>query len=199
MRPRHAVTCTAAAVIAVLAFGELAHWRASWRGLGGGESAGRSEAVVVLGYANKGRRANYLNRYRVRAGIRSIDPAARESTLVLCGGAVAGEHAEADLMAQYARERGFTGRILRDRDSRSTWQNVQNAIPLIEGADAIKIVSNSQHAEKARGYLWQLRPDLARRLTRGEDYCFGELTFVKPFAAFLGLWKLRRLRAKMAA
>ena len=49
------------------------------------------DAVVVLGYRNRGARANYINRYRVRAGLRSLDPAADDSVLVLCGGTVAGE------------------------------------------------------------------------------------------------------------
>lgn len=192
MRLRYAAASVAVVLASVLAFGEVTHWRASWRRLGDGHSAGRAEAVVVLGYANRGRRANYLNRYRVRAGIRSIDPAARESALVLCGGPVAGEVAEADLMERYARdERGFAGPILLDRSSRSTWQNIETAIPLIEDAESIKIVSNSLHAEKARAYLWQLRPDLGRRLSRGEDYRFGEIALVKPLAALLGLKNLR--------
>jgi uncharacterized SAM-binding protein YcdF (DUF218 family) len=178
----------------VLVFGELAHWRASWRRLGLAQSGNRREAVVVLGYKNKGDRANYLNRYRVRAGIRSLDTDTRDSVLVLCGGTVAGENAEADLMARYAREeRGFTGPILLDRTSSSTWENIRNVIPLIEQAESIKVVSNSLHAEKGRAYLWRLRPDLAMRLTHGEDYRIGEITFVKPLAALLGMWNLRSL------
>lgn len=183
-------------IVALLAWGEVTHWQASWRQLGHGESAGRREAVVVLGYKNRGHRANYLNRYRVRAGIRSIDPAATESVLVLCGGTVAGDVPEAGLMERYARdERGYTGPVLLDRDSRSTWENIQNAIPLIEAAESIKIVSNSLHAEKGRAYLRKLRPDLADRLSRGADYRFGEIVFVKPAAAALGVRDLRSLRS----
>lgn len=151
---------------------------------------------MVLGFKNRGDRANYLNRYRVHAGIRSIDPAAIESVLVLCGGTVAGVLSEAELMERYARdERGYTGPILLDRDSRSTWENIQNAIPLIEAAESIKIVSNSLHAEKGRAYLWKLRPDLADRLSRGSDYRFGEITFIKPAAAALGVKNLQALRS----
>ena len=179
-------------VLVLLVWGEVAHWRASKRRLGRGSSSGRKEAVVVLGYKNRGNRANYMNRFRVRAGIRSIDPAAAESVLVLCGGAVAGEVPEAELMERYARdELGYIGPTLLDPGSRSTWENIQNAIPLISGADSIKIVSNSLHAEKGRAYLWKLRPDLADRLSRGEDYRVGEVTFVKPAAAALGLKNLR--------
>lgn len=179
-------------VMALLIWGEVAHYRSSRRRLGSGQSAGRREAIVVLGYRNHGNRANYINRYRVRAGIRSIDPAATESLLVLCGGAVAGDVPEAELMEGYARRKlGYIGPIRLDRESRSTWANIQNAIPLITGADSIKIVSNSLHAEKGRAYLWKLRPDLARRLSRGEDYRVGEMTFVKVVATARAFTKLR--------
>jgi hypothetical protein len=151
---------------------------------------------VVLGYRNRGERANYINRYRVRAGIRSLDRTATESFLVLCGGDVAGDTSEAEVMARYARERrGYTGAIRLDRDSRTTWENIQNAIPLIEAADTIKIVSNSLHAEKGRTYLRTLRPDLADRLVRAEDYRFGEITLAKPLAAVLGLRNRRARRS----
>ncbi|WP_074259482.1 ElyC/SanA/YdcF family protein [Agromyces cerinus] len=141
----------------------------------------------MLGYRNRGGRANSLNRYRVRAGLRSQDPRARESVLVLCGGGVASATPEAELMASYARRRGYTGPMRLDRDSATTWENIRNAIPLIEDADTIKIVSNSLHAEKGRAFLWKLRPDLAGRLVRAEDHRFGELALVKPLAAVLGL------------
>src|SRR5699024_11989086 len=45
----------------------------------------------------------------------------------------------------------------------------------------------------SRDHLWQLRPDLGRRLIRGADYRFGELPLVKPIAAARGLLALRRL------
>ncbi|WP_311771584.1 ElyC/SanA/YdcF family protein [Actinophytocola algeriensis] len=115
--------------------------------------------------------------------------------LVLSGGAVAGKRTEADLMAAYARAVcGYRGPLVVDGASRSTWQNVANVVPLIEGAGRIKIVSHSLHAEKAREYLWRQRPDLASRLVRGRDYRFGEWLLVKPALAVLGLRNLRRLR-----
>ncbi|MBT2499351.1 YdcF family protein [Agromyces sp. ISL-38] len=175
-----------------MGWAELVHWRASRRRLGTAAQPGTSEAVVVLGFKNRGTRANYVNRYRVRAGLRSQEPSATESVLVLCGGAVASDISEAELMARYARdERGYTGPIRLDRDSSTTWENIQNAIPLVEHADTIKIVSNSLHAEKGRAYLWRLRPDLAERLVRARDYRFGELALVKPIAAVIGLRNLR--------
>jgi uncharacterized SAM-binding protein YcdF (DUF218 family) len=156
-----------------------------------------TEAVVVLGFRNGGTRANYLNRYRVRAGVRSLDRSAAEGVLVLCGGSVGGDIPEAELMRRYARnELGYTGEIRLDCESRSTWENILNAIPLIEDAHSIKIVSNSLHAEKGRAYLWKLRPDLANRLRRGDDHHWGEIPFVKPVAAILGLRDLRTLRKR---
>lgn len=179
-----------AAALAVLGWGEIVHWRASRRELGA-PTGGTSEAVVVLGYRNRGDRANVVNRWRVRAGLRSMDGPA---LLVLSGGPVAGGRSEAELMAAYARDEcGYLGPLAVDDTSRSTWQNVTNVIPLIEGADRIKIVSHSLHAEKARVYLWRQRPDLATRLVRGRDYRLGEWLLVKPALAVLGLRNLRRL------
>jgi hypothetical protein len=95
-------------------------------------------------------------------------------------------------MACYAREScGYPGVLITELTSRSTWENVRNAIPLIEDVDRIKIVSNSLHAEKARLYLWQDRPDLAERLVPAADYRFGELMLVKPVMAALGRWNVR--------
>jgi hypothetical protein len=182
-----------AMVIAVLLWGEFEHWRSSRRRMGTRPGRmGTGEAIVVLGYRNRGTRANIVNRWRVRAGLRSGQPAAGPSRLLLCGGAVGGSVAEAELMARYAREMcGYTGELITEAGSRSTWENVQNAIPLILDADRIKIVSNSLHAEKARFYLWLLRPDLAERLVPAMDYRFGELILSKPVLAVIGLRHIR--------
>lgn len=178
-----------AAYTALAVWADFVHWRSSRRMLGTAPGAAEltsrtgTEAVVVLGYGNRGERANFVNRYRVRAGIRSIDRAA-DSVLVLCGGTVEGDTPEAVIMQRYAREElEYTGRIVLESDSRSTWQNIENAIPLIEHADIIKIVSNSPHAEVAREYLWQQRPDLAERLVRADEHRFGEIVPMKIGAA----------------
>lgn len=188
---RRLILFGAAGLAVVLGWAEVIHWRASWQRLGRQvDSTDGTEAVVVLGLRNKGDRANYLNRFRVRAGVRSMSSTAQESVLVLCGGAVAGHETEADLMARYARDKlGYDGPMQLDRHSHSTWENIQNAIPLIEHADVIKIVSNSLHAERGRAYLWKLRPDLAQRLQRGEDYRLAEIAAAK---VFLGLRNARR-------
>lgn len=167
--------------VAALLWGEWEHWRAAGRHLGtepGGRGTG--EAVVVLGFRNRGSRANLINRWRVRAGLRSQAPGLGPSRLVLVGGPVGGPRSEAELMAAYARGAcGYAGPLLTESSSRTTWENVRNVIPLIADADRIKIVSNSLHAERARAVLWELRPDLGERLAAGADYRFGELTVVK--------------------
>ena len=192
-----------ALVVGFVAFGEVAAWAASRRALGtadGGAPSGRGrrstgrQAVVVLGYRNPSERINAVNRFRVRAGVRTLDPAASSSVLVLCGGAVAGLVPEAELLRRFARdELGFTGPIRLDVTSTSTWENIVAAIPLIEDAETIAIVSNSHHAQKARLHLYRLRPDLADRLVRGADYRLGEIPWIKPVEAVLGLRSLRRM------
>ena len=193
---RRAILLSTAAVVGVLALAEFVHWKASWGEIGDAASPPTSEAVIVLGFRNRGARANFVNRYRVRAALRSMDPAAPRSLLVVCGGAVGGDIPESELMARYARRRGYGGSIRRESASTTTWENIRNVVPLIEHMDAIKIVSDSLHAEKARAYLRAMRPDLAARLRRGEDYRLGELVFVKPFAAVIGLRARRWFRAR---
>ncbi len=95
-----AFAAAAALVMVVLAWGELEHWRSSRRELGRDSgTAGSSEAIVVLGFRNRGTRANTINRWRVRAALRSRQPELGPSRLVLCGGPVGGPVPEAELIA----------------------------------------------------------------------------------------------------
>ncbi len=170
----------------VLLWGEWENWRASRRLVG--SIAGASEAVVVLGYRNAGTRANIMNRWRVRAGLRSIDPTAVSSRLVLCGGACAGPRTEAALMAEYAtKTRGYRGELILEDQSGTTWENIGFAIPYLKDCDRIKIVSLPFHAERGRRYLATQCPELAARLVRGAEYRFGEWPALKPLLAIYGL------------
>lgn len=191
-RGMRATTVAAAAVLAVLGWGELEHWRSSRRWLGTARGGGAGpDVVVVLGYRNRGTRANVVNRWRVRAGLRSRTPGAR---LILTGGAVAGPVPEATVMATYARRAcGYAGPLATETASRTTWENVVNVAPLLEDAGRIVVVSHALHAEKARLWLWRLRPDLAARLTRGREYRFGEWILAKPALAVLGRRGLRAM------
>ncbi|MFB8025604.1 MULTISPECIES: YdcF family protein [unclassified Streptomyces] len=187
-------TGLAMAGAAVLAWGEWLNRR--WSRALVGSSEGVSEAVVVLGYRNPQPTANAINRWRVRAGIRSLSAGcARDSRLIFSGGVTTSDGAaESRLMAAYAKSvLQYHGTVLLEDRSSTTWENITNVIPLIEHADRIKIVSQPAHALKARAYLRRQRPDLARRLVPADDYRLGEWTFGKPLLALYGLWTLRVL------
>jgi hypothetical protein len=188
-----------ATALAVLLWGEVAHWWASRAGLGGGgPTVPESEALIVLGFANRREdRANALNRWRVQAALRSLDESVPDSRLIFCGATrPGGSVSEAELMARYALgECGASSEQIRlEEQSRTTWENIQNAIPFMEDADSIKVISNPLHALRGRLYLECQRPDLARRLRRGADYRFGEKCWIKPFFAVYGLLDLARTR-----
>ncbi|MEU8382452.1 YdcF family protein [Streptosporangium sp. NPDC048865] len=181
-----------AGVVALL-WGEWLNWR--WSRALVGNSRGVSEAVVVLGYRNPQATANLINRWRVRAGLRSIAADHERNTCVIFSGGVTGVGTtEARLMADYAKSvLEFDGTVFLEDQSRTTWENVANVIPLLEDVDRIKIVSQPAHALKARAYLRRQRPDLADRLVPGDDYRPGEWLIVKPLLALYGLWTLRVL------
>ncbi|MCC3650878.1 YdcF family protein [Streptomyces sp. S07_1.15] len=180
---------------ATLAWGEWLNWR--WSRALVGNGGGGAEAVVVLGYRNPQAGANVINRWRVRAGIRSLTAGrARGTRLIFSGGATSGGAAEAQVMADYATSvLGFDGTVLLEDRSGTTWENITNVIPLLEDVDRIKIASQPAHALKARAYLRRQRPDLAERLVRADDYRPGEWIVVKPLLALYGLWTLRGLTA----
>jgi uncharacterized SAM-binding protein YcdF (DUF218 family) len=182
------VTRKALLVFGITAWGEFVHWRAS-RTLVYEPAAARSEAVIVLGCRNRrSDRANALNRWRVRAALRSLDDTVPDSILVCSGGVTGGNSvSEAALPARYAcSERGFTGTVRLEERSLNTWENVRNVIPLVEDRDRLKIVSNPLHARKGRLCLHRQRPDLAVRLVRAADYRLGEAWPVKPLFALYG-------------
>ncbi|WP_405818894.1 YdcF family protein [Streptomyces sp. NBC_01390] len=189
-RTRLAIAGTAA-----LAWGEWLNWRWS-RALVGG-SGGASEVVVVLGYRNPQPTANFINRWRVRAGVRSVAADNAGGTRVIfSGGETNSSAAEAQLMANYAKSvLEFDGTVLLEDQSATTWENITNVIPLLEDVDRIKIASQPAHALKARAYLRRQRPDLAEKLVRADDYRPGEWMVAKPLLALYGLWTLRGLKA----
>jgi len=182
--------------VATLAWGEWLNWR--WSRTLVRTTEGPAEAVVVLGFRNPQARANVINRWRVRAGIRSIAADSAHGTRVIfSGGAPNGGASEAQVMADYAKSvLGFDGTVLLEDQSATTWENITNVIPLLEDVDHIKIASQPAHALKARAYLRRQRPDLAEKLVRADDYRPGEWVVVKPLFAVYGLWALRGLDLK---
>ncbi|MET9132371.1 YdcF family protein [Streptomyces antibioticus] len=192
---RRAGMAVVGAGAAVLAWGEWLNRR--WSRALVGNREGPVEAVVVLGFQNPQATANFINRGRVRAGIRSISPdAAQGARLIFSGGSPNGDIAEAQLMADYAKSvLGFDGTVILEDQSRTTWENITHVIPLLEDVDRIKFASQPAHALKARVYLRRQRPDLAERLVRADDYRPAEWTLAKPLLALYGLWTLRGLTA----
>lgn len=52
-------------------------------------------------------------------------------------------------MADYAKSvLGFDGTVILEDQSRTTWENITNVIPLLEDVDRIKIVSQPAHASR---------------------------------------------------
>ncbi|MBB4689013.1 YdcF family protein [Amycolatopsis jiangsuensis] len=179
------------AAAAVLVWGEWWNWRRSRFPAAAGEGA--AEAVVVLGYRNPQPAANFVNRWRVRAGLRSIRVPDR-TRVIFSGGATGDGPAEARLMAGYAKSvLGHDGPVLIEDESRTTWENITNVIPLLEHVDRIRIVSQPAHAFKARVHLRRQRPDLAAKLAPADDYRFGEWLLLKPLLALHGIRSLRGL------
>ncbi|WP_306935729.1 YdcF family protein [Streptomyces phaeochromogenes] len=188
-------TGLAMAGVAALVWSEWLNWR--WSRTLVGNSEGAAEAVVVLGYRNPRATANVINRWRVRAGLRSIAADSAQGTRVIfSGGATSSGASEAQVMADYAKSvLEFDGTVLLEDQSATTWENITNVIPLLEDVDHIKIASQPAHALKARAYLRRQRPDLAEKLVRADDYRPGEWLAVKPLLAAYGIWKLRVLKA----
>lgn len=164
-----------------------------------GDPPGTCEAIVVLGFRNPQPTANAVNRWRVRAALRSVDPR-RQTRLVLSGGPTTPGRSEARVLADHAvRDCGYRGPVVLEEESRTTWENVTNVVPLLDGVDRIAFVSQPAHALKARVYLRRQRPDLAARLVRSDDHRWGEWLLLKPVLAAYGLWTLRGVRDDLRA
>ncbi|WP_040164391.1 YdcF family protein [Microbacterium gorillae] len=171
---RRFAVLAAVGLITVFAWAEWESWRASRTGYDAPAPQGGRRVVIVLGYGNRGERANFINRWRVHAGLRTLAGERGERLLILSGGPVHSDRPEAQILAAEARRRGYRGPMLVETNSRSTVQNIENTIPLLRTDDRISIVSDPVHAVRARALLRARRPDLAARLVVGREYRFGE-------------------------
>lgn len=177
----------AALVGAVLLWGEFAHWRSARRRMGtraGAQATG--EAVVAR--VPEPRHPRQLPEPVAGPG-RPAVPAAG-----------AGSVAAGDLR-EPGRRPGARGRAdgllrARARVHRCADHRAHQPVdggehppchPVHRGRGPDQDRSNSLHAERARGCLWKLRPDLAVRLVPSADYRFGELILLKPLLAAIGL------------
>ncbi|MFK4790244.1 YdcF family protein [Microbacterium sp. ZW T5_56] len=181
---------TAASVliaVAALGWGQNEAWRATRHNLGRAQQGSRS-VVVVLGFGNRGDRANAINRWRVRAGLRTLRAMPVPRVLIVSGGRVHSDIPEATILAVEARRQGWRGAIIEDPDSRSTVENIAFTTPLLRADDLISIVSDPVHAVRARAMLIAARPDLGARLMRGREWRLGE----RPLVTFVAAVRARR-------
>ncbi|WP_193105159.1 YdcF family protein [Brachybacterium sp. FME24] len=189
---RRGLALAGAVAAGVLAWGEWQNRR--WSQTLVDHPTGTSESIVVLGFKNPQVDANFVNRIRVQAALRSLDPTA-ETRLIFSGGFTTASRSEARVMADYAVNiLGYQGAYLLEEESRTTWENIANVIPMVEDVDRIKIASLPAHALKARVYVRRQRPDLAPKLGMAADYKFGEWAALKPALAAYGLRTLRSVR-----
>lgn len=178
-----------------LAVGEAGHAWAHWQGLGQAPAvAGRREVILLLGYPSKPDGSPHpLQRWRARIAARSISPQAASSQIVCTGAAVRGGRSEAAVLADLLHELGVAhSQVVLEEQARTTWQNVEFAIPLLRQADVIKVASNSLHAWRARRFLARQRPELAERVAAADDYRFGECWWLKtPLVIYeaVGQWR----------
>lgn len=154
-------------------------------------------AVVVLGFRNRGRRLNRVNRWRVAIGLRTL-AAYPGGLLVLSGGATSGGVSEARLLAEHVRAAGYAGEMVLEEQSRTTWENVAHVLPLVEDFDAIAFASQPSHALKARAYVLRQRPDLSNRLTGAQDYRLFEHPLMKIVLALYGQYTLHGVTTILA-
>ncbi|MDO5661572.1 MAG: YdcF family protein [Brachybacterium sp.] len=206
--PRSRTVCEAATilfgvpVLGILAWGQVVTARSQRRLARAAAAreftrgaAGGTEAVLVLGYGNRGGQANAVNRWRAEIALRSIDPSAARTVLITSGGALHGVDSEAAILACHLRQDcGYTGELRQETTSTTTGENIARSIPLVEGADRIVIASDPLHAERARALLAVERPDLAARVVPAAAPRPGEHPLLVTWAAIVGLEGLRRNR-----
>jgi len=182
----------ASAIVVALAGAELLHWRAARCWPAKGAAAGASCGIVVLGFpSRRDGRLHPIQRWRTEIAARSLASVDR-GFVVFTGGSPRGRTSEAEAMAAYAVGLGVPAeRIGLETRSRSTWDNVRFALPMVEACDAIAIASDPMHAARARRYALQQRPDLGGRLVFADNYRFMDRWWLKvPTAAYeLRFWR----------
>ncbi len=84
-------------------------------------------------------------------------------------------------MAGYARARlsGAPCEIVLETRARSTAENIELSLPLLQATGAIMIASDPLHAARGRGHLVAARPDLVPRLHAAQDFRLVEHPLLK--------------------
>ncbi len=184
------LTATLAAPIAAA---ELLHWRASRSDRVHRVPLPGRTAIVVLGFpSRRDGRLHPIQRWRTEVGVRTLS-SLNAGFLVLTGGGAHGEVSEAEAMAAYAISLQVAlDQIGLERKSRTTWENMSFALPMVDRYDAIAIASDPMHAARARRYALKQRPDLADRLLFADNYRFLERWWLKVPTAMYELFVAAR-------
>ena len=126
--------------------------------------------VVVLGYPTKRDGSPHpIQRHRVDAAV-AVARAHEAEVVVMSGGAVRREIAEAEIMAARARDLGLDPRHIRTEvTSRNTWENVAKSAPFVADCPTVIVVSDPMHAARARRYWQRQFPDEADRVFPGGE------------------------------
>jgi uncharacterized SAM-binding protein YcdF (DUF218 family) len=148
----------AAALIVFLALPEAAFWLAA-RSEAPMPPAG-SCAVLVLGYpTRRNGEPSRVQRYRVEIGV-DVFKSQRCELMVLAGGSPHSSFIEAETMARLAQDAGIPReKLALEGRSRSTWENIQFALPALEKSPRVLIVSDPLHVRRGKRYWCRQRPD----------------------------------------
>ena len=109
--------------------------------------------VLVLGYG--GPLSGVVDRWRVKVAVDTLRHAGGGSMVV------SGHGGEAERLARLVPS---DVQVLLETAARSTWENVELSLPLLDDADRIAIASDYFHARRAAQYLCALRQELAGRV-----------------------------------
>lgn len=150
-------------------------------------SARKMDAILLLGVeldADDAPTPELLARADAAARACAAHP---EAVAVVCGGVLPGHsRAEADVMAELLAQRGVAqGRILREKQSQNTAENMRFAARLLGGAGGrrVLVVTSDYHLRRAvmtarrtgfraRGLAAPLPHDAAWRTLRSKELCF---------------------------
>ncbi len=150
-------------------------------------SARRMDAILLLGVELDAKDAptpELLARADAAAQVCAAHP---EAAVVVCGGVLPGHvRAEADVLAELLERRGVAqARILRERQSQNTAENMRFAARLLGGARGrrVLVVTSDYHLRRAvmtarraglraRGAAAALPHDEAWRTLRSKELCF---------------------------
>ncbi|MFV0524701.1 MAG: YdcF family protein [Acidimicrobiales bacterium] len=135
---------------------ELAH-----RAVAGRVPSGRPATVVVLGYrSGRNGRPNWVQRWRIDQTARVVRHH-QVDRIVITGGRTGGaDRSEAAVMAELARTRHpDLPPIVCEEEATSTWENVHRTIPLVDAGAPVILVSDPLHADRARRYWLDQRPE----------------------------------------